>query len=76
MSEDFSDYIKFWRHNGFWLFDSPGIMQSLAEEQTISLEGLTLFYYEAHDLEFNRDLYVFFSDDGIFLEFISKLWAY
>ena len=56
VSADFADYIKFWRHNGFWLFDSPGIMQALADEHALSLEGLQLFYYEAHDLQFDQSL--------------------
>jgi hypothetical protein len=54
MSANFADYIRFWRHNGYWLFDSPAIMQALAREQDISLDGLTLFYYEAHDLEYDE----------------------
>jgi hypothetical protein len=23
ISENFADYIQYWRHNGYWLFDSP-----------------------------------------------------
>ena len=23
VSENFADHINFWRHNGYWLFDSP-----------------------------------------------------
>ncbi len=23
VNEDFADYIKYWKHNGYWLFDSP-----------------------------------------------------
>ena len=51
ISEDFADYINYWKHNGFWLFDSPSIMQSMALEHGISLDGLKLFYYEAHELQ-------------------------
>ena len=25
ISKDFTDYIKFWKHNGYWLFDSPDL---------------------------------------------------
>lgn len=53
ISEDFADYINHWRHNGYWLFDSPSIMKSLAAEQAMSLEGLALFYYEAHEEEYD-----------------------
>jgi hypothetical protein len=68
ISEDFADYITYWRHNGYWLFDSPATMQLLANEQSISLEGLTLFYYEAHELQYNADLqqWVSFQADASF----------
>lgn len=53
VSDNFADYIKDWRHNGYWLFDSPAIMQALAREHSIPLDGLNLFYYEAHDLKYD-----------------------
>jgi hypothetical protein len=55
VSDDFGDYIDFWRHNGYWLFDSPAIIRALAVEHSISLDGLKLFYYEAHELEYDED---------------------
>ena len=27
ISKNFADYIKFWKHNGYWFFDSPQIIQ-------------------------------------------------
>jgi hypothetical protein len=54
ISRDFADYIHYWKHNGFWLFDSPSIIRSLAVEHAISLEGATLFYYEAYELEYDE----------------------
>src|SRR5262249_3901659 len=53
VSEDFVDYILFWMHNGYWLFDSPEIIRQIANENSIALEGTSLFYYEAHELEFD-----------------------
>ena len=53
ISSDFADYVDFWRHNGFWLFDAPAAMHSLAREHGLSLDGLTLFYYEAHELQYD-----------------------
>ena len=53
VSEDFAEYINFWKHNGFWLFDSPGKVRDVAEQHGISLDGLKLFYYEAHDREYD-----------------------
>jgi len=55
ISKNFADYISYWKHNGFWLFDSPSLMRSLAREHSISLEGAKLFYYEAHELEYGRE---------------------
>lgn len=52
VNDDFADYIDFWRHNGWWLFDSPSIIQSVATEHSIPLEGAKLFYYEAYEFEF------------------------
>jgi len=31
ISEQFADYIPFWKHNGFWLFDSPAKEHCLLE---------------------------------------------
>lgn len=53
VSGDFADYIKYWEHNGYWLFDSPKIMTSLAEKEGIDLSGTTLFYYEVYEYEFD-----------------------
>jgi hypothetical protein len=53
ISENFADYIHYWKHNGYWFFDSPELSRSLAREHSIDLEGTSLFYYEAHELEFN-----------------------
>jgi hypothetical protein len=55
VSEDFTDYIDYWKHNGFWLFDSPEIIKRVAKENSIPLEGTSLFYYEAHEMEFDGE---------------------
>jgi len=51
--EDFADYIEYWKHNGFWLFDSPDVIKAVAQENSIDLTGTSLFYYEVHELEFD-----------------------
>jgi hypothetical protein len=56
VSHNFADYINYWKHNGFWLFDSPCIIKNLASEHGISLEGMKLFYYEAHEQEFDDEI--------------------
>ena len=57
VSEDFADYINFWKHNGYWLFDSPEVIRSVVRENrsvvrenAIELEGTSLFYYKAHEM--------------------------
>ena len=52
VNDDFADYTNFWKHNGLWFFDSPGIIESVARENSIPLEDTKLFYYEAHEMEF------------------------
>ena len=53
ISEDFADYINYWKHNGYWLFDSPEVIEQLSVSEGIDLSGTTLFYYEAYECEFN-----------------------
>jgi len=55
ISENFMDYIKFWRHNGYWLFDTPQIIRELALENQVRLDILTFFYYEAYKQELDED---------------------
>ncbi len=55
MSENFADYIHFWRHNGYWFFDSPGVLVETAREHSVDLGGTVLFYYEAHEMELGED---------------------
>lgn len=67
VSEYFSDYIKYWRHNGYWFFDSPEIIKALALEHTIDLRNCKVFYYEVFEEEFNDEKHgwePFKPDDG------------
>ena len=54
ISENFADYINYWKHNGYWLFDTPQVIEALAANQNIALSGTTLFYYEAYEFEFDE----------------------
>jgi hypothetical protein len=60
MSENFTDYVSLWKHNGHWLFDSPQAIKQVATEKAINLQGASLFYYEVYEKEFDgkswRDL--------------------
>jgi len=53
ISENFGDYIPYWKHNGYWFFDSPDIIKTVSKENSIQLEGTSLFYYEAYEMEFD-----------------------
>ena len=44
ISKDFVDHINFWKHNGYWFFDSPQIIQQFAKEHSVELTGTSLFY--------------------------------
>lgn len=52
-SDNFADYINYWKHNGYWLFNSPEVIRTIASENSIDLQGTLLFYYEAHEQEFD-----------------------
>ncbi len=52
ISANFADYIGFWKHNGWWLFDSPDIIRRLARDKDIDLSGARFFYYEVFEREY------------------------
>jgi hypothetical protein len=54
ISPFFTDYVKRWKHNGYWLFNSPDAMESICRQEGIDLSGMTLFFYEAHEMEFDQ----------------------
>ncbi|HBV9912361.1 TPA: hypothetical protein MEA72_004511 [Klebsiella aerogenes] len=68
ISECFSDYIQYWKHNGYWLFDSPRVITAIAAESSLKLSNCRLFYYEAFELEFdeNERIWREFSPDESF----------
>lgn len=63
VAEEFADYIDFWKHNAHWLFDSPEIIRAVARENSISLEGTSLFYYEVYEQEFNGKAWMPYEPD-------------
>jgi hypothetical protein len=38
VSEKFADYIDYWKHNGYWLFDSPEVIRDLARRTQLNLK--------------------------------------
>lgn len=55
VSDDFLEYINFWKHNGWWMFDNSSVLRTLATENGVNLKEQTLLYYEAFESEFNKD---------------------
>lgn len=55
ISRDFADYVGFWMHNGYWLFDSPAVIQEVVRANAIDLADTTLFYYEIYGHQFDAD---------------------
>lgn len=53
-SHFFADYIKYWKHNGYWFFNTPDLMQEIARMDHIDLSAMTLFYYEIYEFEFDK----------------------
>jgi hypothetical protein len=53
VSRNFADYVNYWKHNGYWLFDSPEIIVALASANGIALSGTKLYYYEIYEHEFD-----------------------
>ncbi|HUR00006.1 MAG TPA: hypothetical protein VM166_11170 [Gemmatimonadaceae bacterium] len=55
ISDDFADYINYWKHNGYWLFNSPEVIEEIATNEGIDLSESTLFYYEVYEYEFDEN---------------------
>ncbi len=53
-SEDFADYTNFWKHNGYWLFDSPDVIRAVAEKEHIDMSGTQFFYYESYERQYSE----------------------
>jgi len=67
VNDNFADYVDFWKHNGYWFFDSAEVIQALAKVQSLDLTGTQLFYYEVFEKEFS-------GEDSREPEFSRKVW--
>lgn len=54
ISENFGDYIKYWQHNGYWLFNRPSDMDDIIAKERLDRSELRLFFYEVHQLEYDE----------------------
>ncbi len=56
MSKAFCEFAGQWKHNGFWLFDSPALITQVAREAGVGLAGRQMFYYEVFGRQFDEAL--------------------
>ncbi len=54
ISNDFADYINYWKHNGYWMFNSPETILEIAEEHSLNLTNTKLFFYEGYEHEYDE----------------------
>ena len=54
ISEDFADYIMFWKHNGYWFFNSAETIESVSTAEGIDLSSNMLFYYEVYEKQYDE----------------------
>jgi hypothetical protein len=68
ISSYFADYTHYWKHNGYWLFNSPEFMEEIAKDGNINLYEMTLFYYEVYEQEYDESSHewVAFSPEATF----------
>ena len=55
VNDSLAEYSNGWKHNGFWMFDSPADIQTAAVANEIDLHGASLFFHEAYEAEFDGD---------------------
>ena len=53
VSDDFADWVNFWKHNGYWFFDTPETIEQIAIEEGISLKDMMLFFYRAYEYQWD-----------------------
>ena len=71
INDNFADYIEFWKHNGYWLFDTPDIIVDIARKNNIDLAETTLFFYEVYELQFNASEWTAFNSEPSFSTNVS-----
>lgn len=55
ISKDFTDYTEYWKHNGFWMFNSQEDIRALAREHGLDLAETKMFYYEVFECQCYED---------------------
>ena len=55
VNADLTEDVPRWKLNGYGLFNSPEEMVSVAKSEGLDLHGMSLFYYEAFEREFDGE---------------------
>ena len=55
VNDSLAEHSNGWKHNGFWMFDSPADIQAAAVANGIDLKDASLFFHEAYESEFDGD---------------------
>lgn len=55
ISKAFCDYIKHWKHNGYWFYNSPQVVEEVARAESIDLSEHEIFYYEVYEQQFDEE---------------------
>jgi len=71
ISENFTDYIGFWKHNGYWLFDTPEAIIEIARANNIDLAATVLFFYDVYELQFDGGEWTPFAPESSFRTNVS-----
>lgn len=54
ISKNFTNYIPYWKHNGYWLFNSPREIIEIAHAESLDPSELKLCYYRMFPWEFHE----------------------
>jgi hypothetical protein len=55
ISPPFADYIGYWKHNGYWFFNSRSDIERLCCEENLENSQNTIFYYEVFEKEYDEN---------------------
>jgi len=55
ISKDFADYIHYWRHNGYWLFNKTSDIDAILSQEGKNRAAFRLFYYEMYEQQFDEN---------------------
>lgn len=75
VSKEFADYVHYWKHNGYWLFDRPEWIVDICHENMIDMSDLTFLYLESDLTQFDPDRkqWVRFEPNASFSTCVKKM---